>query len=107
MGTIEFTFHNKNLPIPWPKRVLQIDWEVVRRDLNPANSGQMLVTKILRIDSGNPIALVTDWSPVNINPAKHKGYAFQWFSMAIALLILYGWYLHSETKTLENEKDDS
>lgn len=94
-----------DLPIPWPKRVLQIDWETVTRDLDLANSGTILVTKILRVNSEDPIALVTDWSLVNIKPAKHKGYAFQWFAMAVALLILYGWYLKSAYNTSKTEKD--
>ena len=95
-----------DLPIPWPKRVLQIDWDAVERHLDVADSGKMLLTKTVRVDSADPVALVTDWSPVNINPMKHKGYAFQWFAMSVALLILYGWYLYSETKLLSNGKDE-
>ena len=95
-----------DLLIPWPKRVLQIDWDALERHLDVADSGKMLLTKTVRVDSADPVALVTDWSPVNINPMKHKGYAFQWFAMSVALLILYGWYLYSETKLLSNGKDE-
>ncbi|MFC6755229.1 SURF1 family cytochrome oxidase biogenesis protein, partial [Halorubrum tibetense] len=33
-------------------------------------------------------ALMTNWPTVNISPMKHQAYAFQWFSMALALVIL-------------------
>ena len=102
---------DSDLPAEWPKRVLQIDWKKVIRDLNLENSGKVLVTKVVRVDTDDPVALVTDWSPVNINPVKHRAYAYQWFAMALALLILYVWYLysetHSENKSSENEKDES
>ena len=99
-----------DLPMDWPKRVLQIDWNVVARQLGFSNSdfshnGRMLATKTVRIDAEDPVALVTDWSPVNINPAKHKAYAFQWFAMTVALLILYGWFLYSESRMSNNEQD--
>jgi surfeit locus 1 family protein len=93
-----------DLTIPWPKRVLQIDWETVAQDLDMTNSGTILVTKIMRIDSEDPVALVTDWSPVTVQPAKHRAYAFQWFAMALALLILYGWYLKSAYPTSKKMK---
>ncbi|MDN3638030.1 SURF1 family protein [Simiduia curdlanivorans] len=33
-------------------------------------------------------ALSIDWPTVNISPIKHQAYAFQWFSMAFALVVL-------------------
>ena len=30
-----------------------------------------------------------DWQVVNVSPAKHRGYAVQWFSMAAVLALLY------------------
>ncbi|ANW26327.1 cytochrome oxidase biogenesis protein Surf1 facilitates heme A insertion [Vibrio coralliilyticus] len=31
------------------------------------------------------------WKPVPLGSAKHTGYAVQWFSMAVALVLLSGW----------------
>ncbi|NCP39597.1 MAG: hypothetical protein GW848_03695 [Rhodoferax sp.] len=33
--------------------------------------------------------LVRRWDPPEDRVAKHRGYAFQWFGMALALLIFY------------------
>ena len=98
-----------DLLIEWPKRVLQIDWDTVVRDLGFSSEGKILATKLVRIDSEDPTALVTDWSPVNINPTKHKAYALQWFAMAVALLILYSWFLYSETRAqqTDHQQEDS
>ena len=96
-----------DLPMSWPKRVLQLDWATVRQDLDLSNSEKKLVTKTVRIDSEDTAALVTDWSPVNINPTKHTAYAFQWFAMTLALIILYGWYLYSEVKASKKEQDEN
>lgn len=43
----------------------------------------------LRLQAGSPAALATYWSTVNVDPAKHRGYAVQWFAMACALIIFY------------------
>lgn len=84
-----------DLAIPWPKRVLQIDWEIVTRDLGLAGNGATLVEKILRVDADDPVALEANWMLVNVDPSKHQAYAFQWFALLTALLILYGWHLKS------------
>ncbi|GAA5645877.1 hypothetical protein VPR01S_12_00240 [Vibrio proteolyticus NBRC 13287] len=44
------------------------------------------------------------WRPVPLSSTKHYGYALQWFSMALALLVLSGWIL---MKTLKNNKTRS
>jgi cytochrome oxidase assembly protein ShyY1 len=44
----------------------------------------------VRIDSGQPGALEVDWQVINVSPAKHHGYAVQWFAMALALAVIFG-----------------
>ena len=43
----------------------------------------------VRIDDGQPGALAVDWQIVNVSPAKHRGYAVQWFTMAAVLAIIF------------------
>lgn len=42
----------------------------------------------LRLDQDSPGALQTGWPTVSVQPAKHTGYAVQWFAMALVLLIM-------------------
>jgi len=42
----------------------------------------------LRLEAGSPGALLPGWNVVNVQPAKHLGYAVQWFAMATALVVL-------------------
>ena len=34
-----------------------------------------------------PGALAVDWVVVNVSPAKHRGYAVQWFAFAVIALV--------------------
>lgn len=43
----------------------------------------------VRISSQSPLARVTEWPIVNQTPAKHMGYAVQWFTMAAALSLAF------------------
>jgi len=66
----------------WPKRVLHID------TLSAATAlGLRVDSSVLLIDDYDPLALTTGWKLINQTPAKHHGYAVQWFAMAVALVI--------------------
>jgi len=43
---------------------------------------------VVRLQEGSPASLRANWMVVNIEPAKHTGYAVQWFAMAVMLLII-------------------
>lgn len=43
----------------------------------------------LRLTEGHPLALDTRWTVAVTGPEKHRGYAVQWFAMAVALFILF------------------
>ncbi|MDP4744893.1 MAG: SURF1 family protein [Porticoccaceae bacterium] len=45
----------------------------------------------VRIAAKSPFAFRADWPIVNQSPAKHTGYAVQWFTMAVVLLIAFIW----------------
>jgi cytochrome oxidase assembly protein ShyY1 len=43
----------------------------------------------VRIKAGETGALAVDWKVVNTGPAKHIGYAVQWFAMSAVLALMY------------------
>lgn len=45
----------------------------------------------LRLLPGEAAGFRRDWPIMNSSPAKHRGYAVQWFTMAAALLLLFIW----------------
>ncbi len=55
-----------------------------------AGQGLTLPTLALVVDPNQPGALQHDWQAIEtLTPAKHQGYAAQWFTLALALLIIY------------------
>lgn len=43
---------------------------------------------LLRVDKQDKSALAVEWAWVSMSPEKHLGYAFQWFALALAFLIV-------------------
>jgi len=87
----------------WPKRVLQVKVQDALDKVIKTKEGlRSLLSRtdenrsalLLRIDADSPGALLTEWPVINTKPEKHQGYAVQWFSMALALLALYVWFLY-------------
>ncbi len=44
---------------------------------------------IIRLDKDSAAGYVRDWVTVVMPPARHLGYAFQWFALACAVLIVF------------------
>lgn len=70
----------------WPRLVQAIDMPALSGVL-----GEDLWPYSVRLAADSPAALLAEWSIVNVVPAKHQGYAVQWFAMATALLLLALW----------------
>ncbi len=68
----------------WPQRIQAVEMDKIAAVLDG-----VLFPYPVRIDAGEPGALQADWQVVNVSPAKHRGYAVQWFSMAAVLALLY------------------
>lgn len=49
----------------------------------------LINSNYLQIEPDQPYALVTHWQHTVMKPAKHIGYAIQWFAMAVVLLIAF------------------
>lgn len=55
-------------------------------------TGLPLLPITLQQTGGNGEGLVREWPAVNLGVEKNFGYAFQWFGMALLLVVLYGWF---------------
>jgi surfeit locus 1 family protein len=74
---------------PWPQRIQAIDVPLMASLLVTEGLGESLFPYSVRIDAGQRSALSVNWQVINVSPAKHTGYAVQWFSMALALFIIF------------------
>lgn len=67
----------------WPLRIEYINLKI---------AGDLTSTKfnplIINLDPQNPAAYPMEWQIVTLSPERHRGYAFQWFALALTLLIL-------------------
>lgn len=68
----------------WPYRIQQVDLDRLAREL-----GYSLLPLTLLLDETQADGFVRDWHPLTFGPERNTGYAVQWFSMALALLIIY------------------
>jgi surfeit locus 1 family protein len=68
----------------WPRVVQRLDLDALAREL-----GYPLLPLLLLEGAGGEAELVRDWRPVVMGPARHTGYAVQWFALALALLVIY------------------
>jgi len=74
---------NKN---NWPLRVQQVELDkfstLISRELLPF---------VVYLDKTESVGYEKNWQPIVMPPEKHRAYAFQWFSLAIAWLSLMIW----------------
>ena len=73
-----------DIPDHWPARLGSID--VDRAKIIYQSSD--FFSYQLRLDEGSLAAFASNWVTVSVDVSKHIGYAFQWFAMAFALLII-------------------
>ena len=85
---------NKN---SWPLRVQQIELDkfstLISRELLPF---------VVYLDKTDSVGYEKNWQPIVMPPEKHRAYAFQWFSLAIAWLLLMIWASIKFGKNSEN-----
>ena len=69
----------------WPKLVQRIDLDKTARDLK-----RPVLPFVVLMDAHKPHGFVREWRPhLGIGPERHRGYAFQWFSLAIAVAVVW------------------
>lgn len=77
-------------PEGWPRVIQALDPVPMASEagLHPA----FVFPYSIRLAEGAPGVLVRDWPVISTTPARHRGYAVQWFAMAAVLLGLYLYY---------------
>lgn len=69
----------------WPRVVQRVELATMERQL-----GYSLLPYVVQLDAANPHGFVREWQPyVGIGPERHRAYAFQWFSLALMLMVIY------------------
>lgn len=81
MFTLGETLETSN---SWPKRLQTIDFVVINGILPDP-----IVNYVLLLDADAAHGFVLHWQFINMPPAKHTAYAWQWFSLALTLVILF------------------
>ncbi|GAA5133208.1 SURF1 family protein [Thalassotalea piscium] len=69
--------------VNWPLRVQQIELGKFSTLI-----GKKLLPFVIYLDKTELIGFEKNWQAIVMPPEKHRAYAFQWFSLAIAWLIL-------------------
>jgi len=84
--------------VSWPLRVQQIELDKFSTLID-----QPLLPFVVYLDKDEEIGYHKNWQPIVMLPEKHRAYAFQWFSLAIAWLALMVWALVKSYKNKENK----
>lgn len=96
-GSQMVLLHNESLVIPeFPAIVQQIDIPKMI-----ATVGERIYPFVIRLEPGQLGALPRYWPSTVMSPEKHRGYAVQWFAMALAVLI--AWLFFSFSKDTDYE----
>ncbi|MHA7816436.1 MAG: SURF1 family protein [Pseudohaliea sp.] len=95
----------------WPRVVQALEMAPLAEAL-AADLGAPVFPWSVRLDADAPGALAVDWPVVNVSPAKHRGYAVQWFTMAAVLGLFFVlrssnlWALLRGRRQAEKANDD-
>jgi len=72
----------------WPKKAIYPTLDDLSAEL-----GHEVLPFILLLNPEADNGFVRRWQPTGSGPSMHYGYAFQWFAMATAVLVILGWQL--------------
>lgn len=68
----------------WPKLTIYIDPGEIAQDL-----GRRVDARVLLLDPDPHSGFVREWTPQILPPERHQGYALQWFSFALAAIVIF------------------
>ncbi|URL58895.1 SURF1 family protein [Luteibacter flocculans] len=66
------------------KTVIYVDLKDIAADL-----GHSLYPRVLLMDADSASIYARDWTPGFMPPARHRAYAFQWFTFALAAVVIF------------------
>ena len=82
--------------VRWPLTILYYDMAVLSKAL-----GSNIDAAVLVLDPSDGQSLVRIWQPGNVAPARHYGYAVQWWGLALTLIIFgFIWRRSADSKQL-------
>lgn len=92
----------------WPKLIQEADSAAALAAQWDASTGVAVFPWTVRLAEGSPAVLERNWTVVNTGPEKHRGYAVQWFAMALALVLLYLYYsfVYREESSMRTTHDN-
>ncbi len=79
-------------PNQWPQLITYADQEIIQQVYQTALGipDLKILPMILQLDANSDYGFSgRQWSPVNFGPDKHTAYAWQWFTLALAILITW------------------
>jgi len=80
------------------------NWPLIIEYIDVANLSKLihheLFPFVIHLNADQPHGFIREWQPVYLTPERHEGYAFQWFALAVTLLIAY---LIVSFRRIENE----
>ena len=86
----------------WPLRIQQVELDKFSILIN-----RQLLPYVIYLDKNEKVGFVKNWQPIVMPPEKHRAYAFQWFSLAIAWLILMLWAKFGAKKRSEHNQNNN
>ena len=72
----------EELSTGWPKVIQSLDFSALSQKL-----GYAVAPYVVMLDKDSLLAYPSDWQPTVMTPARHFGYAVQWFLLALMVLI--------------------
>lgn len=86
----------------WPNLVTYLDLGLVEDAL-----GLELSDRVILLDPAHPAHLTGEaWRPVNFGPDRHRAYAWQWITMAVAVFLIWTaltWRSLRKNKAFQNQ----
>lgn len=79
--------HTDPFTAPWPARMDRYDPRLIGRLL-----GEPVPDREVDLDFGQPGAFIVEAEDHGISAERHVGYAVQWFAMALALSVWFGYH---------------
>ncbi|WP_434340607.1 SURF1 family protein [Motilimonas cestriensis] len=85
-----FQLGDEPLSDTWPQRLQGLDMDKLA--VFYQQQGWSLSPAVLRVGPDQDIGFVKEWPLITMTPAKHIGYAWQWFLMALVSTGLFFWF---------------